>query len=594
MGKPISKVLLIAPPSMTNNERSDTSPATSLGIGYIAAVLEKAGYEVKILDAFVEGWEQEVRVSPEKLLVGMPFEDIKEFIAAEKPDVVGISSMFTIQQNNAHQVARVTKEVDPNIKVIVGGAHPTSAIEMVLSDPNVDVVVLGEGDNSIVPLLEALERDTPLTTLDGVAYRGSDGRLVIQPKTKITMDLDEIPYPARHLMPMDKYFAANAKHGGAPKGHRASSFITSRGCQYRCNFCTAYKVFTRIPRMRSIENVVGEVQELVTKYGVDEIFFEDDQFIAKTRHTGALLDALAEFKIMFDTPNGTSPWLLDENMISKMANAGWHTLWLAIESGNQDILKNVINKPVKLDEVPEVTRLARKYGLDVMAFIVVGNITRGRVETLDEVRDSFRFVRKIRVRPQVSYLTGYPGSEVLEIAEENNWLIPGFDWNNHSSERQQIQTPLWSPEEIRHVVEDERLKTMAWYWLTNPGHLRHAAWQYMAPKDPKKMLTGIKKFVKLLKDLVDVGLSSLGLRIFRNRKVGGNWGLDNDQLVKHNMDMVKVDVSLLGGSNGEQGSANAVVQIGHQPINRQLIKNNASSAKASKDQTDRIPLSVLR
>ena len=144
MGKAIGKVLLIAPPSMTNNERNDTSPTTSLGIGYIAAVLEKAGYEVKILDAFVEGWDQVVRVSPEKLLVGMPFADIKEFIAAEKPDVVGISSMFTIQQNNAHQVARVTKEVDPNIKVIVGGAHPTSAIEMVLSDPNVDVVVLGD------------------------------------------------------------------------------------------------------------------------------------------------------------------------------------------------------------------------------------------------------------------------------------------------------------------------------------------------------------------------------------------------------------------------------------------------------------------
>src|SRR6266850_858850 len=113
---PLQRILLVQPPAFTNLERSDLSPQLGLGIGYIAAALEKAGYEVQVLDAFIEGWERTTFTPPDQLLVGLPYEEIKERIACVKPHAVGITSMFTSQRKNMHAVARAAKAVDPSIK----------------------------------------------------------------------------------------------------------------------------------------------------------------------------------------------------------------------------------------------------------------------------------------------------------------------------------------------------------------------------------------------------------------------------------------------------------------------------------------------
>jgi anaerobic magnesium-protoporphyrin IX monomethyl ester cyclase len=468
----IRKVMLIQPPAWCNNMRSDMNPNVPLGIAYIAATLIENGYEVTMLDAFIEGWDIETRLSPDRLRVGLPFEEIRDRIAAEAPDAVGITSMFTAQRKNMHKVAELVKDVDPNTVVVVGGAHPTSAPTSVLEDPNVDAIVLGEGDNSITSLLKTIESDGDLASLDGVGFCDDDGQMVIQDKTQQIEDLDTLPFPARHLLPMEKYFNAGVRHGGPNKGNRAASLITSRGCQYRCNFCTAFKVFTRRPRMRSTENVMAELEELVNTYKVDEIFFEDDQLIAKQRHSGEIFDAIAEnFNFVWDTPNGVSAWLLNDEIIGKMKASGCYRINLAIESGNQDVLKNIINKPVKLDHIPGLVKLIKKHGMEPTIFLVAGNIARDRVETLDEIRDSFRFARRIGVNPFVSYLTAYPGSEVLDIAEEKGYLVPGFDWDNLMINKQQLQTSEWTPEQLQAVVERERTKTRLYIWLMSPGKL---------------------------------------------------------------------------------------------------------------------------
>lgn len=494
----LRKVLLIQPPAFCNNQRGDMNPNPPLGIAYIGAMLEREGYQVKILDAFIEGWEIDTRISPEKLLVGLPYDQIKAFIAAENPDVVGITSMFTSQRKNAHRVAQLAKEVDPEIVTVLGGAHPTAAGESVLEDVAVDVIVIGEGDNALVPVLRCLEQDGDLSTLDGIGYRDAGGNPVTLPKTTQIPDLDVLPFPARHLLPMEKYFAAGVRHGGFSRGGRAASMITSRGCQYRCNFCTAFKVFTRTPRMRSIENVLAEIQELVTRYGVDEIFFEDDQIIAKQRRTGDLFDAIAsKFKIAWDTPNGISPWLLDEEMIAKMKGAGCYRVNLAIESGNQWVLKNIINKPVKLDEIPGLVKLIRKHGMDVGTFVVIGNIGRGGlVETVAQIKDSFAFCRKIRVIPHVSLLTAYPGSEVLDIAKEKGYLIPGFDWDNLSIHKAQLQTPEWTPQDLLVLVEREKIKLRWWLMLTSPVKSITTIWTLLV-HEPIVTLKKISHFLRI-------------------------------------------------------------------------------------------------
>lgn len=491
----LRRVLLIQPPAFSNNLRGDMNPNAPLGIAYIGAVLERAGYEVKILDAFIEGWGTETRISPERILVGMPYEEIKAAIAAENPDVVGITSMFTSQRKNAHRVAALAKEVAPDIVVVVGGAHPTSAPESVLEDPAIDVAVLAEGDNTIVPLLQCIEAGRSLAEVDGIAYRDVDGMPVVREKTIQIEDLDTIPYPARHLLPMEKYFAAGVRHGGYSRGERAASMITSRGCQYRCNFCTAFKVFTRRPRMRSIENVLGEIDELVNRYGVDEIFFEDDQLIAKQRRTGDLFDALAKYKLAWDTPNGVSPWLLDEEIVAKMKNAGCYRINLAIESGNQWVLDNIINKPVKLGKIPELVRMIERHGIEVGTFLVVGNIGKGGVETLAQIRESFVYCRKARIFPHVSLLTAYPGSEVLDIAREKGYLVPGFDWDDLIIQKFQLQTPEWTPQQLMSVVEREKLKTRWWLLATSPLSSVALVWGHFI-REPAVTLKKIFTFLR--------------------------------------------------------------------------------------------------
>jgi len=491
----IQKILLIQPPAFSNNLRGDMNPNAPLGLGYIAAMLEREGYGVSILDAFIEGWDQESRINEEKILVGLTFEQIQDVVRRENPDAVGVTSMFTSQRKNAHRVAQVVKEVDPEIVVIFGGAHPTSAPEMVMADPCVDVAVLAEGDNLIVPLLRCIEADGDLRTLDGLAYRDQSGEMVVIDKTTQMSDLDDLPYPARHLLPMEKYFTAGVRHGGASKGKRAASMITSRGCQYRCNFCTAFKVFTRRPRMRSIENVLGEIDELVNKYGVDELFFEDDQIIAKQRRSGELFDAIgARYKLHWDTPNGVSPWLLDDEILGKMKASGCYRVNIAIESGNQWVLDNIINKPVKVAKVPDVVNAIRRHGMEVGTYLVVGNIARDAIETLDQIRESFAFCRKIKVYPHASLLTAYPGSEVLEIAREKGYLAPGFDWDNLIIQKSQLQTPLWSPEQLMNLVAKERLKTRWWLFLTSPmDTLGQLAGRFV--KDPMATVKTIGRFL---------------------------------------------------------------------------------------------------
>lgn len=511
MRKPISKVLLVQPPAFCDAERSNIGPALGLGIGYIGATLEKAGYQVKVLDAFIEGWDVSTPVGHRMLRVGMPFDDIREFIAAQAPDIVGITSMFTAQRKNMHAVAELTKQAAPNAHVIVGGAHPTAAPESVLADPNIDVVVLGEGDNSIIPLLQTLETGVPLDPLDGIAFRAPDGTFRINHKTQQIVDLDELPFPARHLFPIEKYFATRMKHSGTFAG-RALSMITSRGCQYRCNFCTAFKVFTRIPRMRSVANIMAELRSLIAEYGIDEIWFEDDQFIAKQRHTIELLDALAELNLKFDTPNGISSWLLSETIIQKMKRAGCFRINLALESGNQEVLDHIINKPVKLADVPKLVKLIRREGMEIISFLVVGNISKDRIETLEEIRDSFRFCRKIGSIPHVSYLQAYPGSEVLEVAERKGYLIPGFDWDKLMSIRQQLTTPEWTPEELARVVEEERIKTHAWIWLTSPRLLFSTVMSYLRSEPLKSPMLGVKKALRLINNLITIFCQGLERR----------------------------------------------------------------------------------
>jgi len=206
--KDIRNVLLVMPPATISREYTkEIQPP--LGLAYIAACLE-SDYNVKIVDAACEGWHQEKEESKNLITYGLSFQNLKELIQDFKPDLIGVSCLYSMQYKNAHQVCAIAKELDKNILTVMGGAHPTALPQKTLQDINVDIVVLGEGESTSKELLAALSKGQDLSGIDGVAFR-QNGKIAISPKTNFIQDLDQIPFPARHLLPMEKYFKINLR-----------------------------------------------------------------------------------------------------------------------------------------------------------------------------------------------------------------------------------------------------------------------------------------------------------------------------------------------------------------------------------------------
>ncbi|MFA5276313.1 MAG: cobalamin-dependent protein, partial [Candidatus Omnitrophota bacterium] len=272
--KKIKKVLLFIPPADTFKDRIDINPVPPLGLGYLGAVLEDKGIAVKIVDCLIEGWDERVEISKNLLRIGLSFEAIENIIRSYGPDIVGVNNLFTKQRDNAHEIYKIAKSIDKDIITIAGGAHPTVMPELVLADPEVDYVVLGEGERTIIDLVNFIEGESGISALDGIGYR-EDGKIRILPKKKFIEDLDTLPLPARHLLSMEKYFGLKSSHGSRGR-KKFSPVITSRGCPAGCTFCSASSVWGKRFRARSAESVIKELKILKAEYGIEEIMFEDD------------------------------------------------------------------------------------------------------------------------------------------------------------------------------------------------------------------------------------------------------------------------------------------------------------------------------
>ncbi|HDZ76842.1 MAG TPA: B12-binding domain-containing radical SAM protein, partial [Candidatus Omnitrophica bacterium] len=314
----IKKALLFVPPALTFKNNLDVNPVPPLGLGYIAAVLQQKGIEVKIFDCLMQGWDRRERIHDNLIKIGSSSEDIRKEISSFGPDLVGINCLFTRQRESAHSIVRIAKELNPSIITVMGGAHPTVLPELVLSDKNVDFVVLGEGEQIITELIEALENGRDLAVIDGIGFR-KDGKVCLNKRHNFIENIDEIAFPARELFSMDKYFDLGISHGRRRK-RRFSPIVTSRGCPAGCVFCTAHHVWGRKYRVRSVENVISEMRQLKEKFNIEELIFEDDNVTLDIRRAEQLFDSMIreKFNFAWDTPNGVAAFALNEKLIDKM------------------------------------------------------------------------------------------------------------------------------------------------------------------------------------------------------------------------------------------------------------------------------------
>lgn len=464
----IKRVFLVTPPAFTFKSYRDINPMPPLGLGYLAAVLESRGIEVRIFDSLVEDLAREERITEDIVRIGASFEKIEEEIKRFAPDIVGVSNLFSRQAANAHRIYEIAKRVGPDITVIAGGAHPSVASETVMRDANVDYVVLGEGEATLVDLVEHLEGRKKIDSCDGIAFRAEDGVRVL-PKTRFIEDLDSMPFPARHLLSMEKYYGLSASHGQRRHG-RFAPIVTSRGCPAGCTFCTAHQVWGRRFRKRSPGNVIKEMRELKEKYGIREILFEDDNVTLDVKRAEELFDRMIaeRLDLEWDTPNGVAAFALDEKLINKMKASGCYRLNIAVESADQGVLRNIIKKPLDLGKVRDIVKFARKADLKIGMYLIIGMPG----ETLGQMRGNYRFAKELGIYDAfVSVATPYPGSDLYDLCVKNGYIEQGGNFDKLYITSCSISTELWSGEDVRKVLMDGSRYLRFNYLIRHPADL---------------------------------------------------------------------------------------------------------------------------
>ncbi len=421
------KVLLIAPPRTGNWNSAIFSVCEPLGLAYLAAVLEKNNFEAEILDCFILGKDNKTQ-SGDFVRIGLTNDEIRNYIKKSGVDIIGITNMFTSLATDSLEVARIAKEVNPESLVVMGGAHATLACDSILKDKNVDMVVLGEGEETFLEVVRNFYEKKSVSDIRGAVIR-VNGQIKYNPDRPLIHNLDDTPYPARHLLPMKLYFKDQEKTTfGLAMRLPVATMITSRGCPYRCIFCSTTKVWKKW-RFRSAKNVVDEIEVLIRDYGVKEIAFEDDNFIVEKQRITDICDEILKrrINIKWTVPAGISVWIIDEKTLIKMKKAGFYRVCFALESGSEETLK-FIRKPVDLKKARKMINFSNRIGLWTSGNFIFGFPD----ERPESVNQTFSYARQSGLDMAVFYIAQpFAGSDLYTMYEKMGLLK--FDGGDKSS-----------------------------------------------------------------------------------------------------------------------------------------------------------------
>ncbi len=444
----LMKVILINPPQQFYPGSDPPAGNLPLGLMYLAAMLEKAGHQAEILDAFMSDYA--FKKTGEVLTVGIPYEQIKQEIIRRKPDIIGIAGPFTCQIGNAIKVSEIVKEVDPSILTVVGGPHVTCVPAGFLAEAkNVDIAVTSEGEHAILDIAQFHEGKKQLSEIQGIAYRTKDKEIVVNQPRPFLENLDELPYPAYHLVDMERYLSPK-KIGYRSFQDRAISMITSRGCPFNCCFCSVHLHMGKGFRAHSADYVINHIHYVIDKYRVKNIFFEDDNLTFDLQRFEAICDGIInrKIKIGWETPNGVRADRLNLNLLKKMKQSGCRSVFIGIESGDQLILDNVINKSLDLKRVTEVVKNAKDIGLKTGAFYIIGFPGEKKENMQKTVDFALMLKREYDVGMHLFFATPSYATRLYEECLEKGYIKENLEWTAFAEARQTKGMPLISTEDF--------------------------------------------------------------------------------------------------------------------------------------------------
>lgn len=440
------RVMLINPPQTYFEKSGGFNVYFPIGLLSLAAAV-KDKCELKILDCLVEKFRISKRRN--KTIYGSPPKDIERAIRNFKPDIIGISCPFSSQLENSIKVANLCKEINPKVLVVFGGPDASVRSEFILSqNSSIDVCVVGEGEYTFLEIVDNFKNGRLVNqqSIKGIICRNG-GKIIRNKDRDYIKDLDKFPFPAYELIKFEKYFDHLYLYAGRSKiNEKSISMITSRGCPYKCVFCSIHLHMGKVFRAHSPEYVLRHIKLLVEKYGIENFHFEDDNISLDRRRFRNILDGIIQsnLDISWDTPNGIRADTLDFNLLKKAKKSGCKSLRIGIESGNQKVLDKIINKNLSLKKVIKVAQWCRKLAIDLAAFYVIGFPGETIVNMKETIDFALSLYRRYCVYPFLMIATPLYGTKLYEICEKNNFFSAPITEENLSR-----ATQLWG----KHLIK---------------------------------------------------------------------------------------------------------------------------------------------
>jgi radical SAM superfamily enzyme YgiQ (UPF0313 family) len=400
----------------------DETPSPPLGLAFIAGALERAGHVVDMLDFVVFPYSEEI---------------LKKAMDDFSPDALAVTSV-TMSFDSAIQVVKKAKQINPVLVTVMGGPHVTfTAEETLFQYPELDCIIQGEGDETVVEWAAALKDKTKWVDIKGLAFREDSGFVQTDPRPPA--DVNSLALPARHLIPLGRYKALGM----------AISMTTSRGCPFQCIFCVGRKMVGAKVRYRNPMDVVDEMAYLHS-LGFHQINLADDLFTANKAHCHAVCNEILRRGLAISWTSFARVDTVSEDVLVKMKAAGCHTVSFGIESGNADMLKR-IRKGITLDQVVSAVEMCNRAGVTPHASFILG--LPG--ETTETLKDSIEFgdqLSKIGVMHGFHILAPFPGTDVREHLDQYDLKILSRDWSRYHANRAIVETKAVSAEMMDEVV----------------------------------------------------------------------------------------------------------------------------------------------
>lgn len=401
-----NEILLINPPFSWNSLKSVHPQGPPLGLAYIARVLEEKRFKSKILDASL----------------GLSLDDIKKEIEINRPEIIGITATTPVI-NMAYKIAEISKSVDKEIKVIVGGPHPTALPMECIQNQNIDFVVSGEGEYTTLELVDHLINNKgKKSKINGIHYKANE-EIYYTEKRGYVQHIDDIPMPAWHLLPMKKYKFSPSNHKKSPSTH----LLSSRGCPFGCIFCSK-PVTGKKFRAHSPERVVKEIEYLMENYNIKDVTFRDDLFTFDQDRVERICDLMMSKNLKISWSCTSRIDTISKDLLSLMKESGCWGIFFGIETGSERLMK-LIKKNITLEQARNVIKWCNQFNIETKIFFILGLPT----ETLGESISTIDFAKSLNADyAQFSMALPYPDTEFFRMIKSEK-KIKSFDWDSFQS-----------------------------------------------------------------------------------------------------------------------------------------------------------------